>query len=178
MLGANALLAPVTTLSGAAPGVGRVATLTSSTRKDLLSRLGAGRGTKLSVGVAEIGGQRFARAVHTEQVALGSLDNRLKGVTIPAVVPVLVGASGGRAAVMGQLPELAATEREVHTFVESLLEHGQIEFAGGARARSAVPSAREAVSRETHRVKSAGGKKVLERIRFHCRPGQCQASER
>ena len=51
--------------------------------------------------------------------------------------------------------------------------HGQIELAdSGRRPRAAVAeaaSAKKPVSRETHRVKTVGGKKVLERIRFHCR---------
>ena len=120
-----------------------------------------------------MGGQRLVRAVHRQDVTLGSLDKRLRGVTIAAEVPVMVGRSGGRAAVMGQLPESVSTEREVHSFVESLLSHGQIELAdSGRRPRAAVAeaaSAKKPVSRETHRVKTVGGKKVLERIRFHCR---------
>lgn len=175
MLGANALLAPVAILAGAAPGVGRAATLGAATRKDLMERLGGGRGARLSVGVAELSGHRFARVVHTQQIALGSLDKRLKGVTIAAPVPVMVGDSGGRAAVMGQLPELVSTEREVQAFVESLLSNGQIELgrpasAAAARARGAVASTqKKKVPRETHRVTSVGGKKVLARVRFQCR---------
>jgi len=170
MLGSNALLAPATALAGAAPGVRRAA-ISPATRKDLMARLGAPRGARLSVEGAEIGGHRFVRAVHTQEVPLGSLDNRLKGVTIAAAVPVMVGESGGRAAVMGHLPESVSTEREVHSFVESLLAHGQIEFADrGSRPRrmvANVTNVRKPVSRETHRVKTVGGKKVLERIRFH-----------
>jgi hypothetical protein len=114
----------------------------------------------------------MVRAVHTQDVALGSLDRRLKGVTVPAVVPVMVGRSGTRAAVIGRLPEPVSTEREVHSFVESLLKHGQIEFDGAPpRSRGAVARvsrSKEPISRETHRVKTLGGKKVLERVRFHC----------
>ena len=51
------------------------------------------------------------------------------------------GASGGRAAVMGQLPEPVSTEREVHAFVESLLSHGQIEFHGGQSQKAAISGA-------------------------------------
>jgi hypothetical protein len=182
MLGTNALLAPVAALAGAAPALGRAAGISPATRKDLLERLGAGRGTRMSVEGAEIGGQRYVRAVHTQEVALGSLDSRLKGVTVPAEVPVMVGDSGGRAAVMGLLPESVSTEHEVHTFVESLLSHGQIEFApSGAHARAAIAkpaSAKKPVARETHRVKTVGGKKVLERIRFHCEFGGCPARTR
>jgi hypothetical protein len=148
----------------------------------LLARLGAASGTKLSVEQTEVGGQRFVRASHKQEVALGSLDSRLKGVTVAADVPVIVGRSGARAAVIGTLTDAVSTEREVHGFVESLLAHGQIEFAGsGSRAKGAVAksaNAKKPVSRETHRVKTVGGKKVLERIRFHCRCDHGPAFER
>ena len=171
LLGANAMLAPAVTLAGAAPSKGRVASLGAATRRDLLERLGAGRGVRLSVEAAEVSGQRFTRAVHTQHVPLGSLDKRLKGVTAAARMPVLVGASGGRAAVVGHLPEPVSTEREVQAFVESLLNHGRIEFAArkGAAPKSAVAAKRSVETQATHRVRSVGGKNVLERIRFHCR---------
>ena len=59
------------------------------------------RGAKLTVAATELGGQRFAQVVHTQRVALSGVDKRLKGVTVDAPVPVLVGNSGGRAALMG-----------------------------------------------------------------------------
>jgi hypothetical protein len=174
LLGANAMLAPAATLAGAAPHLGRVAAIGPATRKDLAARLGAPRGTRLSVEHAAVSGQSFARVLHTQTVALGALDNRLKGVTIAAEVPVMVGESGGRAAVMGHMPEPVSTEREVNAFVGSLLSHGQIEFGGGARGpRGAVAAGRRGpVSRETHRVTTVGGKKVLSRVRFHCRTAE------
>jgi len=183
LLGANAMLAPAAALAGGAPRLGRRAAIGPATRKDLAARLGAARGARLSVEGAEVSGQPFARVVHTQKVALGTLDNRLKGVTIDADVAVMVGESGGRAAVMGHMPEPVSTEREVHAFVESLLSHGQIEFdGGGPRTRAAMASVagrKEAVSRETHRVKTVGGKKALERVRFHCRRfDRCPACER
>jgi hypothetical protein len=174
LLGANAMLAPAATLAGAAPRLGRGASIGAATRKDLSARLGAARGTRLTVERAEVSGQSFARVVHTQTVALGALDSRLKGVSIAADVPVMVGESGGRAAVMGHMPEPVSTEHEVNAFVESLLSHGQIEFEGGGRgARAAVggpAGPAKPVSRETHRVKTMGGKKLLSRVRFHCRP--------
>jgi hypothetical protein len=169
MLGANSLLAPAAALAGPEPK-GRRTTLTASTRKDLSARLGTQPGAKLAVDSIELGGQRFARAVHRQKVALGALDNRLKGVTVEAAVPVVVGGSRGRAAIMGTLPEPVSTEREVKAFVESLLAHGQIEFAapaGGRRSRAAAAKT-SPISRETHRVRTAGGRKILERVRFHC----------
>jgi hypothetical protein len=92
-----------------------------------------------------------------------------------APVAVNVGASGARAAVMGAIPEPVSTEREVQTFVEALLRHGQIEMASGAKgaarargAAAAVGGTSQPVRRETHAVKVVRGKKMLVRVRFHC----------
>lgn len=166
LLGSNALLSPVAALSGDAPKLGRKPSLAPAARRDLAARLGATRGARLSIEAADLSGQRVARVVHTQQVSLGSVDRRLRGVTVPAPVPVIVGESGGRAAIMGQIPEPVSIEREVHAFVGSLLRHGQIELPAtrGARAAAARP-----VSRETHRVRTVRGRRVLERVRFHCR---------
>ena len=138
----------------------------------------------MSVAVTELSGQRFARVVHTQNVSLGSLDKRLRGVTVAAPVPVLVGESGGRAAVMGAMPELVSTEREAEAFVESLLKNGQIELGsrraaadGAKRAVARSGATAESVSRqplpsETHRIVSVGKKKALVRVRFHCHGGR------
>jgi fungalysin metallopeptidase (M36) len=174
-LGANALLAPVAVLAGKAPGVSRRPKVDAATRRDLVDRLGLGKGARLSVDVAELPGRRFARVIHSRDVALGGIDKRLKGVSVSAPLPVLIGASNGRAAVMGALPETVSTDREVESFVRSLVKNGQIEFGGAngaaASARAAIAGPvgkKKPVSRETHRVRSVGGKKVLERVRFHC----------
>jgi hypothetical protein len=181
MLGANTLLAPSSVLAGSAPSVTRGVSLGVAARRDLAARIGAEPGARLSVDLAEMSGERFARVTHTRQVELGAIDKRLKGVTVAAPMPTLVGASGKRAAVMGQLPDTVSTEREVQAFVESLVSNGQIEF-GNERA-SAAPARRRAVRsvsstradskqknvpRETHRVATIGGKKVLQRVRFQC----------
>jgi hypothetical protein len=171
LLGANAMLAPAAILAGAAPSKGRAASLGAATRRDLLARLGAGRGARLSVEAVEVSGRRFTRALHTQDVPLGALDRGLKGVTAAAPMPVLVGESGGRAALVGHLPEPVSTEREVQAFVRSLLHHGRIEFAAPKRAVAAkrgVAAEAMQAAQATHRVRSVGGKKVLERIRFHC----------
>lgn len=133
----------------------------------------------MSVAVTELAGRRFALVEHAEQVGLGSLSRRLRGVTVAAPVPVIVGGSGGRAAVMGQLPELVSTQREVESFVQSLLKNRQIELGGAAAgaaahavARSETAVSGQAISRETHRVASAGAKKVLVRVRFQCQCGR------
>jgi len=177
MLGSNSLLAPASVLAGSAPSVSGATSLAKATRKDLSERLGAGRGARLSVGRVEMSGRRFARVLHTQRVPLNPVDERLRGVTIAVAVPVIVGESGGRAAVMGQIPEPVSTEREVHAFVDSLLKNRQIELGATpaataarktAAARSAAGASSQPVSRETHRIVAKGRAKTLVRVRFHC----------
>ena len=177
MLGADALLAPTTVLDGAAPSSRERARLGAPTRRDLSARLRLPPGARLSVGTTELSGREFTHVVHTRRVPLGDVDKRLKGVSIQAAVPVIIGDSGGRAAVMGSLPETVSTEREVHSFVASLLEHSQIEFGGRkpATGRTRTTGRRQSgggggpLTRETHRVVPAGRDRQLVRVRFHCR---------
>jgi hypothetical protein len=84
-------------------------------------------------------------------------------VVAVAQVPVMVGASGTRAAVVGSIPNAATTEDEVHAFVRSLLNHGQLQL-GKTRALAAGRS----VPLPTHDITTVGGKKVLRRLRFNC----------
>jgi hypothetical protein len=174
MLGANMLLAPTTVLAGSAPAVGRAARVGAATRRDLVDRLGLGGAATLAVGPATLAGHRFARIVHTEEVALGHIDRRLRGVSIAAPMEVLIGETGGRAAVMGALPETVATGHEAEAFVASLVRHGQVDFGarrGAVADLGGAASTRrraEPVSRETHRVATVRGRKTLERVRFHC----------
>lgn len=168
MLGANALLAPTTVLEGDAPRLARTPTLAPNTRKDLLARLALRPTVRTSVGLTELGGRRFARVVHVQNVALGTLDPRLRGVTAAAPISVIVGESGGRPAVMGAIPELVSTEREVTSFVQSLLKNNQIELGGQRAPAAATTDLRRTVSQPTHRIASAGRKRVLARARFQC----------
>lgn len=177
LLGANAMLAPTAVLAGAAPRLGRAPSLGAATRKDLAARLQVKPGTRLKVESAGFADQSFAQVVHTRTVAVGGLDKRLKGASIAVDIPVLIGKSGPKAAVMGSVPEPVATEQEATAFVKSLLAHGQIEFTGAAGSKAAALAAgkkakgatkAKPISRETHRVAVVGGKKVLVRVRFHC----------
>lgn len=162
MLGSNALLAPSTALAGAAPSG---ATLSAATRKDLLERMGGARGTKLQVGTAdEMFGTAVVSAVHTRSVSLSKLHPQLRGVVAMSSEPVLVGASGGRAAVMGAVPHTADTDAEVQAFVESLLVHKRIRLGAAKKGAMAANEHDHA----THVIKSIGGKKVLQRRRFQC----------
>jgi hypothetical protein len=163
MLGSAALLAPAAVLEGAAPSVGAGAALKPATRRDLARRLRTSAGDRLAVAPAELGGRRFACVLHRRRISLAPVHRRLRGVSVVATVPVLVGESGGRAAVMGELPEAIATEREVHAFVDSLLKNGQLALDGGA----ASSSRDRRPSRVTHRIASVGGRRTLQRVRFH-----------
>jgi fungalysin metallopeptidase (M36) len=168
MLGANALLAPTAVLEGGAPRLGRTPTVAPATRRDLATRLGVRPGARASLSVTEMLGRRFAHVVHTQDVPLGAIDKRLRGVSMPLAIPVIVGESGGRAAVIGPMPEVISAEREVQSFAASLLQHGQIETATARSVAAVASRGRRAAAQPTHRVTSAGGKKVLVRVRFQC----------
>ncbi|HJV59659.1 MAG TPA: M36 family metallopeptidase [Albitalea sp.] len=161
-LGSNALLAPSMVLAGTAP---TGATLRDATRKDLLRRLGNVRGARLDVKPKDMAGTPMVAAVQTHAVSLSGIDPRLKGVVAMAQVPVLVGATGERAAVMGALPHPTEAEDEVRAFVQSLLAHNRIRIAAPAKAARAAPTHAD---HTTHAIATVGGKKVLRRVRFSC----------
>ena len=166
LLGSNSMMAPSMALDGNAPAG---ATLGAATRKDLLRRMGNARGATLSLNAATVFGTPVVQAVQTRKVLLTGLAPQLNGVVALAQEPVMVGSSGTRAAVMGAMPNTVDTDSEVHAFVESLLAHRRIAFAKATRksgkAAAAAPSHPQ---HATHAVKSVGGKKILQRVRFAC----------
>jgi len=173
LLGSAAMLAPTASLAGPAPRLGaRRASLSMATRGDLLRRIGARPGARLSVRAGKVGGSTVVSAVHYREVPLQSVSRRLTGVV--AVVPesTLVGAAGTRAAVLGALPEATSTADEVHAFVEMLMEHDGIAFEGAAPAARRAAAGR-GPTRElpTHAIRLMGRKKVLSRLRFASCPG-------
>jgi hypothetical protein len=166
-LGSNALLAPSVALAGAAP---RGATLGDATRKDLLRRLGGAAGARLSVSAADVGGTPMVSAVVTRAVPLTGLHPQLKGVVARAFDPVMVGASGTRAAVMGAMPQPSDADAEVQAFVESLLAHRRIRLEKPVAAKKSAAAAAPARRGDhaTHVIETVGGRKVLRRLRFSC----------
>ena len=170
MLGSNALLAPSMALAGTAPK-SKTAAIDAVTRKDLLQRMGNVRGAKLSLAAANMFGMPVVKAVQTRSVPLGNLSPQLKGVVAMAHDPVMVGASGGRAAVMGAVPHAGDTDREIQTFVESLLVHRRIDFGKAKKRTTAIGTH---PSHTTHAIKTVGGKKVLHRTRFQCMCRDCK----
>ena len=163
LLGANAMMATTMALAGAAP---KGAKLGTATREDLRRRLGSVRGAKISMSQTNFFGVPAVNAVQTRSVQLGSVDPKLRGVVAMAHEPVIVGASGTRAAVMGAVPNTAETESEVKAFVGSLVVHRRIGYGGTARRAAAAK--REFPEHVTHVVRSVGGRKVLQRVRFLC----------
>ena len=163
LLGANAMMAPTMALAGTAP---KGAKLGTAAREDLRRRLGSVRGAKLSLSATDFFGVKAVNAVQTRDVQLGSVDPKLKGVVAIAHEPVIVGASGSRAAVMGAVPNVAETESEVKAFVGSLVAHRRIGY--GRKAKKAAVAKRDFPEHVTHVVKSVGGRKVLQRVRFLC----------
>ena len=170
LLGSNAMLAPSAALAGAAPSG---ATLSATTRKDLLQRMGNAPGAKLALSAVNMFGTPVVQAVQTRSVALGALDPRLKGVVALAREPVMVGASGARAAVMGAVPHASDTDSEVLTFVESLLAHRRIDLRSKPKKSALVAGTGTHWDHTTHVINSVGGKKVLQRTRFLCICRQC-----
>ena len=168
LLGANAMMAPTMALAGTAP---KGAKLGTAAREDLRRRLGSVRGAKLSLSAIDFFGVKAVNAVQTRGVQLGSVDPKLKGVVAMAHEPVIVGASGSRAAVMGAVPNVAETESEVKAFVGSLVAHRRIGY--GRKAKKAAVAKRDFPEHVTHVVKSVGGRKVLQRVRFLCRCVSC-----
>jgi hypothetical protein len=168
-LGEDTALAPSRTLAGAAPKLAaraKGAILSAETRDDIRRRIDAPAGARLDVSPLNVGGQRVARVVHEREVPLGDVDRRLRGVVARTAEPVLVGAAGSRAAVLGALPEDSTTADEVRTFVETLLAHDRIDF--GRTPAGAVAAAAPGDSLPTHTVRTRGKKKVLTRVRFLC----------
>ena len=125
LLGANAMIAPSMLLEGAAP---KGKTLSPATHKDLKARLGAGKGAKMTFAAADLFGAKVINVLNTREISLSSVDKDLKGVVCMAHEPVNIGASGGRAAVMGAMPHPENTDKEVIEFVKALLEHDRIDL--------------------------------------------------
>ena len=175
LLGSSAMLAPTAALAGGAPRFARdsrKATLATATQRDLLKRIrGPAKGTLFAIRL-KVGGKTVAKAVHRRPVRLDALDKRLKKVVVMASESVLVGRSGTRAAVLGQLPEESATREEATTFVRTLLKHNAITLAKPTakrvKKRRAGAKSKPSSSVATHKVQTQGKTKVLVRTHFTC----------
>src|SRR4029077_15731233 len=125
-------------------------------------RLGSSRGAKMSLTALDLFGEKVVHVLNTREVPLGGVDKVLQGVVGMAYEPVNVGDSGGRAAVVGAMPQPDDTDKEVTEFVKSLLEHDRIDL--DKKKKGAVASAAGATdgkrSATTHAIKTVGGKKV------------------
>ncbi len=167
LLGTNAMLAPSMVLSGNAP---KDNVLPLTTRKDLLSRLGGADRARLAVtSTSSSGTTGTLQAQHTREISLNVLDKRLRGVVALGHELVTIGDSGGRAAILGTIPNAADTEGEVRNFVRSLLQHDAIELdTTKKRTRGDAKPARGLPHRPTHTIKSVAGRKILSRVRFQC----------
>ncbi len=160
-LGANAMLAPTASLAGPSPATKGTAPLAPSTRRDLKERLEVPSKVHMRMRRKKIAGRAVVEAMHTRDVPLGGLSPRLRGVVAKAPETVLVGGSGGRAAILGRSPEATATTDEVMTYVESLLKHDRIAFGDKAERKTAY-------TWFSHAIRSQQGTRVLVRERFSC----------
>lgn len=166
LLGTSTMVAPSMALAGPAPRGGALA---PETQRDVRRRLGVAARTPLHVAASNVFGTPMVAVVHARDVSLSRLDRRLRGVVAVAHEPVMIGASGGSAVVMGTMPQAADSESEVAAFVETLLAHGRIAFTtAAARATTRRDSGRGDRIRATHVVRRIRGKAVLERLRFLC----------
>jgi hypothetical protein len=109
-------------------------------------------------------------------VDLSDVDPRLTGVMAMAKVDVLLGESGGRAAILGAVPDTSYHADAVREFASSLVTHEQISFAPVA-AIEAQPSGgpNGADNPATHRVVNTRGAAQLTRVGFSCGCG-CRVS--
>jgi hypothetical protein len=171
LLGANAMVAPSIDLAGPAP---KGASLAAATKRDLMKRLGAGRGARMATAAIREFDTPMVSVTHTDTMPLSSIPG-LKGVVAEVHQPVLVGASGRTAAVMGPMPHPENSEAEVLAYVKTLVEHDRIDFGrekkSGAKKRGMVAGGDAAVDPTTHVIKRVGGKKMLQRVRFLCGAG-------
>jgi hypothetical protein len=163
------MLAPVAGLAGPAPTETTTAVLAPSTTRDLKERLNAPPRAHMRVRRRNLAGRRVVEAMHKRDVPLGSLSPKLRGVVARAPETVLVGGSGGRAAILGAPPvTTAATTDEVMTYVESLLRHDRIDFGDGKQRWRGY-------SWWSHVIRTQQEKKVLVRGRFACSGGRRRA---
>jgi hypothetical protein len=158
------MFSPVAALPGAAPVFkASEASLSSAAIKNLRARIdGVG---KMTTRALRLGGETVSQVIHDRHVACAGIDKRLKGVFALAQETVLVGDSGGRAAILGALPDADGTADEVETFVRSLIKKDAIDF--GEKKKGAVASG--GFSTVTHRIKTVGKRKMLVRFRYACR---------
>ena len=179
-LGGMALIAsPTTSLAGHAPRVTKVAaSVGEATIKDIRERIRAAKGAKLMVGAINVAGEKLAEVTYLRAVPLDSVDESLKGVIAMASEVVRVGESGKMAAVMGALPQPDRTVDEVKHFVSTLVKMRQIAHIGlHPKAKKGLVASRAKLREPpmaTHEIRTVGGKKVLQRIRFICGPCVCK----
>ena len=120
----------------------------------------------MSVNSLDIGDERVAHATVTRDVQLGSVSSALKGCVVQVTNSVLVGASGGRAAVLGSVPNVDTTTDEVLSYVDSLVKNKRIE----TRPPKNPPKRHrvEAMTPFTHQIIRVGGRRELRRKAFAC----------
>lgn len=174
VLGSSAMTAPRGALAGGAPQLKRAsAVLETSTRRDVLTRLGVARGERATVAAVNIGGERLAQVTRHREVDLGRVHKKLAGVVALAPESVLVGSVGARSVLASALPDSHTTTDEVESFVRSLIDNGNLVLDGAKKVRgvaAASASTNGGKQGRTHAIETHGRKKVLVRKRFAC-PG-------
>jgi len=170
-LGSSAMLAPSTPLDGPPPSVnasGASSTaLVAETRHSLCDVLGESRTLPIRLRPVKIGRQKVSSAGFSREVSLDALDRGLEGVSAVVRENVLLGKSRARGAVLGQVPNAAATRREVETMADILVKNGCINgvVAEPVKVRKGFESIKEL---PTHSIRKQGGGRRIKRVRFTC----------
>ena len=148
-LGTSALLSPEGALAGASPRIDRrrgSAALQPATTRELRRQLGVDAGATMQVDFLRMNDQSVAKVKFRTPVELGAVDKSLRGVVAYVDVPVLVGESGGKAALL-DTPPTGNPAEEVQDFVRALLAHDQLDVAAAAPARATRCCRRGAAAR-------------------------------
>jgi hypothetical protein len=169
-LGGSAMLAPRATI-GTAPALrisASTAFLSGSARTELKRHVNADPASRMVVRALDIGERRVAEATHERNVDLTGTAEYLRGVVARATEPVLLERSAGRAAIIGEVPDMATTEDEVRKFVATLVRDGQIKRPGPRRRRGGRGVVVGKAEAPTHEIVRVGKSNVLRRVRYAC----------
>lgn len=164
-LGSTVAFAPLGSLASAGPLFDGAMVLSDGLRAELTERTGGGDPDGWTAMPMDLGGLPLVRATTTRRVALDAVDPRLVGVVAQAEESVLLDTTSFVTKIVGALPTLSATVREVELEARALVLHGRIAF--DAEASAVMPAG------TTHVIRKLDGQKTLVRARFACgcRPG-------
>lgn len=171
LLGSSAMLAPVAPLDGPSPELDATdrssVGLVARTRRSLCDRLGEPSSTAIRLDSTDFGNLKVAVAGYRTSISLDALGKEFKKVSTLVRQQVLLGSSGSQGAVLGHVPVLAETQREVESMVKCLKEAGSINRISPADC-SRIESDQGIRLLPTHSVRKSGNSRRIRRLRFCC----------